>query len=587
MPELSSRRTRWIYAFISIGLIVCAINLMWIQVIKGPELAAEGQRVRTHASAIPAKRGTILDAQGVTLAESVQAYHIAVNQRSILSYIDTQTRTNDKGRSERYTAGRGPAHAARQLAPLLGMNEAELGGLMIGDQTYVYLKKNVDPVTYRKIRELGIYGIEWESVFERQHPNGNTAGPIIGAINGEFTGVSGLELMYDQILQGQSGEEAYEIAPNGAILPGGKQIKKEPHDGATITTTLHADLQHLVQEQLDERTKLHEAAWGSVVILDIPTGRILVMADSSSIAPESSKPQPVSAVQYAFEPGSVGKVITIAAALEKGSVTPTTAFTVPDRIEPGDAGGPITDFHEHPTMGMTTTGILADSSNVGTVMVGETITDQDRYDLMKKFGLGELTNVELPGESAGIIRPADQWRGRDRYVTMFGQAYTVNVLQEASLMATIGNGGVHLPPRLIDSWTLADNTTHTPDPVEPTQALSAQTAHNLIKMMESTVNEKAGTGQAAKVEGYRVAVKTGTADIFVDGRPTVVSTTAGIVPANAPRLAIAVVLYDPKIGVLSSESSAPLFGQIVGEAVRSLQIPASPKASELFPMYPQ
>lgn len=578
-------RSRLMLGLLSAGFAATAFNLAWIQVIQGPELAAEGQAVRTHASEINAKRGDILDSQGNVLAQSIQTYHIAVNQRNIREYVHTEEQ-DVNGRTRLVVLGRGPAEAAKQLAPLLGINETELGGLLLGDETYVYLKKNVDAVTYREIRRLDIYGIEWESILERKYPNGNTAAPVIGTINAEGVGSSGLESVYDELLQGKPGEEAYEIAPNGAIMPGGKRVKTEPVEGATLRTTIHADLQHLVQERLDARTKQHGAQWGAVVILEVSTGRVLVMADSNSTPPNNAKPQTVAAVQYAYEPGSVGKVVTIAAALEKGKITPTTAFTVPDRIEPGDAGGPITDFHEHPTMQMTATGILAESSNVGTVLVGETIEDQDRYELMKKFGFGELTNIELAGESPGMVRSASEWQGRDRYTTMFGQAYSVNVLQEASMMATIGNDGVRIPPRVIDSWVLPDQTTHTPQAPQPQQVLSAKNAKDLVKMMQSVVVDQAGTGQTAKVEGYNLAVKTGTADIFVDGQPAVVSTTAGVVPAEDPRLAIAVVLYDPKVGFLSSDSSAPLFGEIVTDAVRSLSIPASGSRQDLFPMQP-
>lgn len=578
-------RSRLMLGLLSAGFAATAFNLAWIQVIQGPELAAEGQAVRTHASEINAKRGDILDSQGNVLAQSIQTYHIAVNQRNIREYVHTEEQ-DVNGRTRLVVLGRGPAEAAKQLAPLLGINETELGGLLLGDETYVYLKKNVDAVTYREIRRLDIYGIEWESIFERKYPNGNTAAPVIGTINAEGVGSSGLESVYDELLQGKPGEEAYEIAPNGAIMPGGKRVKTEPVEGATLRTTIHADLQHLVQERLDARTKQHGAQWGAVVILEVSTGRVLVMADSNSTPPNNAKPQTVAAVQYAYEPGSVGKVVTIAAALEKGKITPTTAFTVPDRIEPGDAGGPITDLHEHPTMQMTATGILAESSNVGTVLVGETIEDQDRYELMKKFGFGELTNIELAGESPGMVRSASEWQGRDRYTTMFGQAYSVNVLQEASMMATIGNDGVRIPPRVIDSWVLPDQTTHTPQAPQPQQVLSAKNAKDLVKMMQSVVVDQAGTGQTAKVEGYNLAMKTGTADIFVDGQPAVVSTTAGVVPAEDPRLAIAVVLYDPKVGFLSSDSSAPLFGEIVTDAVRSLSIPASGSRQDLFPMQP-
>lgn len=584
--SVRSKRLNLIKWLISAAFFVCLLQLVNIQVIQGPELAAEGLAVRTHASSITARRGDIVDAKGAIMAESVQTYHIAVNHHNIRSYVHTDVRTNSSGREEHYVAGRGPAEAARQLAPLLEMDEAVLGGMLLGDSTYFYLKKNVDAVTYRKIRALDIYGIEWESVFARTYPGGNIAAPVIGTINSEGVGSSGLESVYDTLLQGQAGEEAYEIAPNGALIPGGKRVKTEPIDGGSVKTTILSDLQHLIQERLDERVKRHQAKWGSIVVLEVSTGRVLAMADSGSTVPDNAKPQPVSAVQYAYEPGSVGKVVTIATALEKGTVSPTTPFTVADRIEPGDAGGPITDYHEHPVQAMTTTGILAESSNVGTVLVGETVTDQDRYEMMKKFGFGELTQIELAGESAGLVRPASEWKGRDRYTTMFGQAYTVNVLQEASLMATIANGGVRMPPRVVDSLTHADRTVEVPPPAEPVQALSPETANNLLRMMESVAATDVGTGQTARVDGYRIAAKTGTADIFVDEQPAVVSTTAGIVPADKPRLAIAVVLYDPKIGHLSSDSSAPLFGEVVTDAVRSLSIPASADQGKLFPTAP-
>lgn len=569
-----------------VAFLACIAQLVNIQIIQGPHLAQEGLSVRTHASAINASRGRIVDAKGTILAESVQTYHIAVNQRNIREYVHTEERENADGRMELQVVGRGPAEAARQLAPLLGIDQMELGGMMLGDSTYAYLKKNVDSVTYREIRKLDIFGIEWESVFERTYPNGNTAAPIIGTINAEGVGSSGLESVYDTFLQGQPGEEAYEIAPNGAIIPGGKRVTTEPVEGGSIKTTLLADLQHLVQSRLDERTQRHQATWGSIVILEVSTGRVLVMADSGSTPPNNAKPQTVAAVQYAYEPGSVGKVLTIATALEKGKVTPTSTFTVPDRVEPADAGGPITDFHEHPTTVMTTTGILTESSNVGTVAVGETVTDADRYELMKKFGLGELTGIELAGESPGLLRPASEWEGRDRYTTMFGQSYSVNVLQEASLMATIANGGVRIPPRLVDSFIKADSTVEEPERPKPVQVLAPETAKNLLTMMESVVASEKGTGQTAKVDGYRLAAKTGTADIFVDGQPAVVSTTAGVLPADNPRLAIAVVLYNPQVGFLSSDSSAPLFGEVAAEAVRSLQIPASQGPAQLFPEAP-
>lgn len=582
-----ARRARWILVVVTVALLVCAARLFQLQIVEGPTLAAEGQAVRTSATQVNPRRGSIVDATGMVLADSIQTYHIAVNQRNIRQYVHTETQEQADGTTATVTVGRGPAEAARQLSSLLGIDAVELGGMMVGDQTYAYLKKNVDAVTYRKIRALDIYGIEWEAVYQRTYPNGNTAAPLIGTVDAEGSGSSGLEASMEDLLTGTPGEEAFEIAPNGAIMPGGKQTTVEPTDGATVATTLRGDLQHSVQEILDNRVAEHEADWGAVVITDPSTGHILVMADSDSVEPDNAAPQTARAVQYAFEPGSVGKVITMATALEKGTVTPTTVFTVPYALtDLPDQGEPITDFHEHETEQLTATGILAESSNTGSVLVGQTVTDQDRYEMMQALGLGQSTGVELAGESAGVLQTPDKWAGRDRYVSMFGQSYMMTALQEATLMATIANGGVRVPPRLVTSWTLPDGTVGTPDPVTPVQAMSATTASELIRMMESTVDTDTGTGQAARVDGYRLAVKTGTADIVVDGQSIVVSTVAGIVPAESPKLAVAVVLYNPKVGTLSSDSAAPLFSEAVTQAVRSLAIPASTTPADLYPTSP-
>ena len=561
-----------------LGFAFCVFQLIVIQVFQSSTLASEGERVRTAVSEIGAKRGEILDVNGVVLADSVQAYHIAVNQKAITTY----EHKDDNGN----VVGRGPAEAAKQLSPLLGISQAELGGMMLGNSTYVYLKKNVDAVTYREIRKLDITGIEWEAVFDRTYPNGNTAGPIVGAVNAEGDGVSGLEAYFNNFLQGTSGEEAYEISPNGAVMPGGKKVTKEPQDGGSVRTTLHADLQHLVQDALDARVRKHNADWGVVVISDVSTGRILVLADSGSTTPNPSKPQSVMGVQAPYEPGSVGKLLTVASALEKGTTTPTSAYSVPYSISPADAGGPISDYHEHGTEMMTTTGILTQSSNVGTIEVGEQVGDRDRYDFMTKMGLNQLTGIELAGESQGIMRDFDAIQGRDRYTMMFGQSYAITAIQQNQFIQAIGNRGVMIAPRIIDSTTDSKGRTEKTVSPQPKQVMSADRSKELITMMEPVVMDKQGTGQAAKVEGYRVAVKTGTADIKVNGADAVVSNTAGLVPAESPRLAISVVLYNPRVAGLSSDAAAPLWSEVTTEAVRNLGIPASTESAQLYPTTP-
>ena len=472
-------RSRWILVIIIGALCLCGVRLVQLQIVEGPVLAAQGQRVRTSSTAVAAARGSITDATGVVLANSIQTYDIAVNQVNIASYVHLDDDGNE--------VGRGPAEAAHQLAPLLGMDEAELGGMMLGDSTYEYIKRNVDAVTYREIRKLDIYGIEWESVFEREYPNGNVAAPVIGTVNAEGQGSSGMEAQFDQLLTGTPGQQAFEIAPNGAVMPGGKRTTVEPKNGGSVELTIHADLQHQVQDLLDARVAKHQADWGTVVIEDVATGHILVIADSNSKEPDNANPQKVHAVQDTFEPGSVGKLITIGAALNQGTITPTSVFQVPYSLNLPDAGGPITDFHEHDGEALTATGVLAESSNTGTVLIGQTMTDDQRYSMMRAFGFGQETGIELPGESAGLLRSSDDWQGRDRYVTMFGQAYAITAVQEASALATIANGGVRISPHIVKSWTNTDGTVEVPQGTQPVQVLEAKTASQLLTMMESVV----------------------------------------------------------------------------------------------------
>ena len=571
---LARNRSRWIWIAVAFAFLVCAIKLFVIQIIQGPALAEQARVVRTSATTIQAQRGSIVDANGQVLAESVLTYHIACNQQLILEYVQY----DDEGDA----VGWGPAAAAAQLADLLDMDQSELGGLMVGDSTYQYLAKNVDQETYQQIRSLDIYGIEWEPVYDRVYPQGNTAATVIGSVDSEGQGNGGLELTFDELLTGEEGEESYEISPNGAIIPGAKVTSKEAVSGATIHTSLQTDLQSFVQEYLDEAVETYEADWGAVVILEISTSRVLVLADSGTEAPEEG-PQASRAVQMVFEPGSVGKLLTFATALEEDVITPETVFSVPDTLTTDD-GETITDLHEHSTYDRTATGILVESSNTGTVKIGLQLSDEDRYETMKLFGLGELPGIELPGESAGLLYSPSEWEGRTRYTTMFGQGYAMTALQEAALVATIGNGGVYVAPRLVDGWTNADGTYEEAEDPTPVQAISEETANELLTMMESVAQDTTyGTGSGAAVEGYRTAVKTGTAELSSGGT---VTTVAGVVSADSPSLAIAVVLYNPQSGILSSDSAAPLFKDVATEAVRMLGIPASSEEATLYSVVP-
>ncbi len=569
--QVSRKRGRVAWVLVSAALIGCAAQLFNIQIVKGAELAEQGKAVRTSVSNPDAPRGSIVDASGQVMVGTVKTYHIAVNQKNV-----TEHRRYEDGK----LVGEGPSDAAQLLAPILGKDPTELGGEMLGDSTYQYLAKDVDATTYRQIRKLGIYGIEWEPSFERLYPAGSTAGAVLGSVDSEGAGNAGLELVYNELLTGVPGEESYEIGPTGAVMPGAKVTTREPEPGATLHSTIHLDLQHSVETLLDQAVADYGAEWGAVVIMEIGTGRLLVLADSDVEDPAGG-PQLSRAVQMVYEPGSVGKLLTFATALEEGAIDPYTAFTVPDQYEVG--GQVFNDIHDHEVYTRTATGVLAESLNTGTVMVGERVSDEARYQTFLKMGLGSTTGVELPGESAGIVHKPEDWDGRTKYTTMFGQGLAVTALQSTALVAAVGNHGVWNAPTLVDGWTDADGTYHEQEKKVPHEALRAEVADTLLLMMES-VTDEGGTAGLANVEGYRLAAKTGTAEIL--GTGGIVPSMAGVIPADDPQLAMTVVLYNPSVKLTAGESIAPLFSSVATDAVRSLGILPSAENARLFPTEP-
>jgi cell division protein FtsI (penicillin-binding protein 3) len=577
----SRMATRILWALLLIGLLGVAGQLIYVQIIKGPELEAQGRSVRMHEAIIQPRRGDIVDANGATLATTVETYHIAVNQINIRN---TKVWGEDAD-GNRVQIGSGPALVAQKLAPLLEMDEAELGGQLIGNSSYHYLKKDVDIETWRKIRALGIYGIEWEPSYKRVYPNETLAATVIGSIDADGEGSSGLELTQNEKLTGKPGRQVQEFGPFGEVIPGGKSVEEPAVQGGTVHTTLRRDLQDATEKIVNEAVETYSADWGGAIIQEIATGKILTLAESGN-KEITSNPQASRLVQYAVEPGSVGKLITFATALEQNKITPLTPIQTPYKYTTPD-GQEFQDSHEHPDYTRTATGVLSESSNTGTVKVGEMLTDQQRYDMMKAFHLGETTDIGMPGESPGILAPPDQWDGRQRYTTMFGQGYAVTQLQQVGLVATIANGGVYQPPRLIDGWTKSDGSYEQAPQREPVRALDPKVAETMITMMESTTADEAGTGYYFNVEGYRIAAKTGTAELF-EGAQTVgtATTVAGVVPADNPMIAVSVILYRPRAGILSSQSAGPLFQSVVSESVKSLGIPASTEPPLLYPVEP-
>lgn len=551
-------------------LVLFAGRLVYVQILKGPEIAEQARSARMASYAVLGARGEITDADGVVLATSVERYTIAVNQAKMAQYRARGSDGLD-----------GEAGVAARLAPLLGVNAAELGAQLVGERPFVYVAKNVVPDVAREIRALRIDGIMVDKVADRVYPKGAVAGNMIGFVNSSGTGLQGLELTLDERLQGAAGSESYERGRGGQPIPGGVSEGTPAREGDSVRLTIKSDLQYKAQAELDAQVAATGATGGVVVVMR-PNGEVLALADSGSIDPndpgEAGAGALSPAVTQVFEPGSTSKVVTMAAALEQGLVTPTEQFEVADRWQTPH-GETIKDSHDHAVQRLTATGIFAESSNVGTILFGQRLSKDQRHQYLSAFGFGQRTGIELPGESPGILHAAEDWQGRDEFAVLFGQAVSVNALQAASVFATIANDGVRAEPHLIAGWTSPDGHFSPEAQPEGTRVVSPQTADAVLSMMESTVVD--GTGSGGAVAGYRVGGKTGTAQKFDPAGYT--SSFIGVAPVDDPQVVTAVVLHDPKTSIYGGTVAAPLFSSLTQYALQQLGVAPSGTAATLYP----
>ncbi len=586
LPRVSDpRRRQGILTVLVLALLaVFSLRLIQIQAIDAQDLAEQALAKRLVTSEIEVPRADILDRDGAVLATSADRYHISVNQVELADWQRT---------SNGHVVASGPADAATILAPILGADEATLEATLTGDSTHVYVAKNVSPDTWGLIHDEGITGIDAEPTSERIYPNGDVAGNVVGFVGGSSdasgtVGLAGLEYEFEDELLGTSGSLTYERGGGGVVIPTGVRAETPAVPGLDVVTTIDRDLQWQVQERIDTAVADTGSEWGVVIVMDVHTGEIYVLADSSTVDPNhpgrsAAEDRGSRAVSAVFEPGSTGKIITMAALLEEGLATPTDQYFAPYEYT-APSGQTFHDSHEHATQRLTLTGILSTSSNTGTVQAGSPLTLQQRYDYLAAFGLGKPTGVGLPGESAGILHDVSDWDKRTQDVILFGQGVSVTALQTAQVYATIANGGVLVHPTVVKGFSDANGTlipiTSTG---EPQRVVSEQTASELMRMLESVVDT--GTGRPAQVAGYRIAGKTGTAQAAdgEGGMTSVVASFVGIAPADDPRIVVSVILYNPKGDVWGSAVAAPVFSDVTSDALRALGVPPSGATEALYP----
>jgi cell division protein FtsI (penicillin-binding protein 3) len=565
-------------------LALIAGRLVWLQGVEATAYAAEAVKQRTRTITLAAPRGQVLDRSGHAMAVSVDARAVYGEPRTISRARCTPTATRPCD----------PAGIAAALAPVLGLPAEEIERKLVlspkatgatcsptelrGCKGFAYLARGLEADTANAVRALGLVGIGTVAEPRRVHPGKDLAANVLGFTTVEGNGAAGIEERYDDVLSGTSGTTVAEIDGGGRIIPSGSTRTVPPQAGRDVQLTIDRDIQWNAQKVLADKLAEAQAESGSATVLDVRTGEVLALAsvptfDADEPGKADAEVRGNRAVTDVFEPGSIGKVITAAAALEQGVVTPDTVLSVPDSIVV--ANERFTDSHPHPVEQMTFTGVLVESSNVGTIMAAQEVGGPALHEMLQRFGIGSRTGIQLPAESPGILRDeADEWSATDYGTHPIGYGYSVNGVQMASVYATVANDGVRVRPTVVTATTDRDGGRVPAPAAERERVISSKVAAQLRGMLEGVTNE-GGTAVSAAIPGYRVAGKTGTARRVVDGAydGSYTASFVGFAPADAPRLAIAVSVQAPKTGYYGGAVAGPVFRDIMSFALRSLSVP--------------
>ena len=554
-------------------LLVTSGRLISIQGMDSMKLAEKALSNRLVTKTLPASRGQILAADGTVLADSVSRYQLVVDQQNVAQYkVDGKLV--------------GAWGAAEALAAPLDTDPGLLYPKLVGDKRWNPVAKGLTSETWREVKDLNILGLSAEEYAVRSYPSGAVAGNLVGFLSSDGQPQAGLEMAYNEQLSGRDGQQQYERGARGEIIPLGDNNTRAAVDGKGLQTTIDPALQYYAQQAIEEQRKKHEAESASIVIKDIKTGKILTAADAPSVDPNSpgkvdGEDRGSRIFTDVFEPGSTAKMVTAAALLDQGLVTPEQEFTVPDKWKaPNDEE--FRDSHPHPDEKLTFAGILSESSNTGTILAGNALSEEQRYGYLKKFGFGTPTGVKFPAQTSGILHPYKEWDGRTNYPVMFGQGVAANAVQTTDVIATIANGGVHVPSTLVDG-TVSPSGKTIPNPAgEPERVISKKAADQTLSMLEGVVAK--GTGKSAQVSGYRVAGKTGTAQAPAaegGGYDGYTASFVGVLPAEDPQIAISVTLQRPRNGYYGGSAAAPVFSDVAGFTMRHLKIPPSTEDPQL------
>lgn len=557
-------RLRVALVLIAMVVSVFGARLFQLQGVDARAYAAKAEAAGVVTLTLPATRGAITDRTGTPLAESVDGLMIVADP--------TKTREDASA-------------IAKLLAARLEVDYFEvLERLRKRHTQFQYVARRVPSTKARAVVEAidtsGYKGIDVRRDPVRDYPAKDVAANILGFMGEEGQAMDGFELLFDDILAGRDGTATYEQG-GGNRIPLGDNSVVSPESGDDLRLTIDRDVQWYTQRVLRQAVQASRGESGAAVVMDTHTGELLALADHPTFDannPVSSPKEDLGARSLfdVYEPGSVQKVLTASSLIDAGLVTPGTRISIPNQLRRQDRV--INDYWEHSRLRLTLTGVIAKSSNIGTVLAADEFTPRGLHRYLSSFGLGQPTRIGFAGEAPGLLPPWEIWQQINQDTIAFGQGVSVTAVQMAAAINAIANRGVYVAPSLVKgSATTADGDTVGSDVATTRRVLSRRAARQTTRMMEAVTDLEEGTAPAAAIEGYRVAGKTGTAQrVGADGMGydgTFTVSFAGFAPADDPRFLVYVVVHDPRNGGGGGTVGGPAFHKIMTYLLRKYAVP--------------
>lgn len=560
ITAITRRRVQWCLAVALFVFLVFGLRLFQIQGVDAKAYAAMAVQNGTATTTVPAPRGAIVDRNGVELA----------------SNTDGLTVTADPS----MTAEHAPQIARILYEQLPGEIDYfdTIEKLRTPDSRFVYVVRDIPASeasdAVKAVRDADYTGVFTEKENLRSYPGGSLAANLLGFTDNSGKGVQGIEQMFDDQLTGTDGSSTYEVSSTGQRIPMADNTVEEMVPGTAVKTTIDRDLQWFADQRLSEVVSSTGSAWGLAITMDVKTCQILQMSQAPTFNPDTRQgitdQNTVSrATQTVYEPGSVMKPVTMAALADQGLINADSKVRVPESMTID--GFQIGDHWDHGVLQMTAAGVIAQSSNLGTIVAAQQMNDQTFYDYLRKFGFGEQTGVGLPGESGGIVEAPDAWTRAKHATTAFGQGISVTGVQMLRAIGVIANDGMGCDPTVVESTIAPDGTEKKIEQDEPERVVSPDAAAQVTRMMEAVTADD-GTAPAAQIEGYRVAGKTGTAwrvdpdtGRYLRGQNLV--SFVGFAPADKPRFVTYVVIDKAPGGAGGGSLAGPIFHDIMSMAL--------------------